>query len=430
MHTQYIFFIVYIGLLFWLLPRIPFLSRTGLKAGELRLFLLIKLLAGLFCSFYFFEVVLATDYWVYHNEGLVEYKLLKEDPVLFFTDFQSDLQQYGLGGLLETSGSFWAYLKFHLLGKIVAILNLGTKGNFYLNSLIFSSITYFGHIAFYRIFSDIYSTRKKTVLLTCFLLPSVLLYTACIHKDGIIFLSLAFASLCFYQFIKGIGKTGVKQIAVFLISLFIIFLFRNYILMAMLPAMGIAYVVSRAGKHKLIKAAALYCILIIVFFATGLLRNSLNLPAAVVKRKADFALLEKGNTNLEMKQLEPTPQSFAKNLPQAVNHVMLRPYPTEGKAIGVLFAAFELYLYLLLLLYFVWRSLKDPSSLKNIHSFNIYGIIFFISMVFIIGLTIPNIGAIVRYRSILWIFLLPPLICRMADQFGYIAERKRTAHEV
>jgi len=32
-------------------------------------------------------------------------------------------------------------------------------------------------------------------------------------------------------------------------------------------------------------------------------------------------------------------------------------------------------------------------------------------MVLIIGYTIPNVGAIVRYRSIIWIFALCPMVC-------------------
>jgi hypothetical protein len=54
---------------------------------------------------------------------------------------------------------------------------------------------------------------------------------------------------------------------------------------------------------------------------------------------------------------------------------------------------------------------KQEIEISN--NFNLYGFAFFISMMLIIGYTIPNIGAIVRYRSVFWIFLVCPLLCNI-----------------
>ena len=414
MQIEYIFVFIYTCLLFWLLPHASFVKNAQLTPKVVRLLLFFKLSVALLCSCYFFNFVLISDYKVYHEEGLFEYNQLLKDPVLFFTDFNKDIKQYGLGGFWETSNSFWGYLKYHLLGKFVALLNLFSRGNFYLNAILFSSFTFLGHIAFYRLFSDIYHNRKRLVLGICFILPSVLMYTACAHKDGIIFISLAFASLCFYWFLKNGRTLNFKMAVCFGVAVFIIFLFRNYVLLAMLPAMAVAIVVSRRKRYKLITGVAFYSFFIFLFFLTGSLNSSLNLPAAVIKRKADFAVLEKGNTNLQMHDLQPTVASFVKNMPQAINHVLLRPYPLEFNNTGVLLAALELYFYLSLILYMGFQLLKEKRKLHSIHPFNIYGFAFFISMIFIIGYTIPNMGAITRYRSIVWVFLLCPLVCNLS----------------
>jgi hypothetical protein len=69
----------------------------------------------------------------------------------------------------------------------------------------------------------------------------------------------------------------------------------------------------------------------------------------------------------------------------------------------------ELLLYQLLILLFIIYRKKDP----QIHPFNLFGFALFINMMLIIGYTIPNIGAIVRYRSIFWVLLICPLLCNI-----------------
>lgn len=409
MHFEYFTFLLYIILFLWQVPRLSFIKNSGLKASETRFLIICKVLAGFMAAFYFEKVFTNSDYRLYNEEGMLQYRLLLSDPKLFFTDFSGDIQRYGLDGVFEASNSFWGYLRFHLLFKFIAFLNLISRGDFYLNSAIFSSLTFFGHMGFYRIYSDMYKGKQLLQLLVCFFLPSALLYTSCVHKDGLVFISLGISSFIFYRFLQN-AKNGIPvKTLLFILAVTCIFLFRNYVLVALLPAMFAAWIAARAASRKNLVFIGIYAVFALLFFLSGLLHNSLNLPAAVVQRKADFALVEKGSTNLPMNELEPTVISFVKNIPQAINHVMLRPYPFEFGNTGVLLASLELYFYLLLMAVFIFSGRKHIAS--PVHPFNRYGFAFAISMILIIGFTIPNVGAIVRYRSIIWILLLCPLVC-------------------
>lgn len=410
---EYLFFLMCVFFLFWKLPQVAFLKKSGLSPVQLRWLLFCKMALSLAIGFYFFEIVVYTDYLSNHEEAKLEFDLLMENPALFFTDFKKDIEQYGLGGIFNSSSSFWGYLNYHLLAKLTALLNLATKGNFYINTAIFSSFTFFGHIAFFRIFSSIYKGKNDLLMWVCFLVPSLLLYTSCIHKDGVIFVCVALASFYFYQLLERNTKPGFKLILLLFFALGGILLFRNYILVAMLPAMAVAVLVKKVKFHGPVVAAVSYIFFIAAFFATVFLNNSFNLPEAVVKRKADFALLDKGKTNLELKELQPNFVSFARNVPRALNHSLLRPYPFEFKGIAVQLAALELYLYLALCIFVVFTFKRHPQSSSAIHPFNIYGIAFFFTIAIIIGLIIPNAGAITRYRSIFWLFLLCPVICHL-----------------
>lgn len=397
-------------LIFWLIPKTQFIKNANLSRRQIRLLLAFKITTGIVCAFYFGRMPLIGDYINYNIEGKIQYQLLLSNPVLFFTDFKQDVQTYGLGGLFESSNSFWAYLRFNLLFKFIAIINLVSHGNFYINSAIFSSIVFFGHIAFYRIYTDIYQGNKVKVLFACFLLPSLLLYTSCVHKDGMVFLATGIVSFVFYKHLTYPKSFTIKYSLLFIFAVTTIFLFRNYVLVALLPAMLTALLSKLLPYKNRVGFIISYTFFLLLFFLSSLCNNLFNLPAAVVKRKADFALLGEANTNIHMNDLQPTLTSFLSNLPQAIEHFLFRPYLWEFSTPGVILTALELIFYEAIVVTFIFFRKKQVGT---VHSFNVFGCAFFINMMLIIGYTIPNIGAIVRYRSIFWIFLICPLLCNI-----------------
>jgi len=335
-----------------------------------------------------------------------EYNLLLSNPILFFTDSGAGSENYG--GVLDASYSFWADFRFILLYKFIGLLNLLTAGNFYLNSVVFSSIVFIGHIAFYRIYDDLYPGHRVKVFMICFLLPSILMYTACVHKDGLVFLFTAIISFIFYTFLKRKAALGFKFISILVLSILGIFLFRNYVLMALLPAMFTALLCKTLPYNKKLVVGISYAAYALLFFLSGYIHPSFNFPGAVIKRRSDFASLAAGSTDIPMNELYPTAASFILNMPQAINHAVFRPYLWEFRGVGVMLTALELLFYQVIFIFFIFLKNKKESVL---HNYNVYAFGFFMTMVLIIGYTIPNVGAIVRYRSLLWIFVLCPMVC-------------------
>ncbi|MCW3093065.1 MAG: hypothetical protein JWP81_4134 [Ferruginibacter sp.] len=408
MRFEYVFAAVYFIVSFWLIGKISFIKNADLSVVQIRLLFAFKITSGIACAYYFGRLPPIGDYLNYNIEGNRQYNLLLLNPALFFTDFKNDISTYGIGGLFASSNSFWAYLRFNLLYKFIAILDLITRGNFYLNSAMFSSIVFFGHIAFYRIYSQIYQCHRVIILFTCFLLPSLLLYTSCVHKDGMVFLCTGIVCFIFFRFLAKTETPRLSFVLFFLLGIAIIFLFRNYVVLALIPAMLIAFISKLLPYRKSRILITGHLFFAVLFFLSGNVNSSLNLPAAVVQRKADFAALGEANTNISTKELLPNVGSFINNLPQAINHVLFRPYLWEFPMFGVFLTALEIFLYQLIFVTFVFFR-KKRANVVNV--FNLFGCSFFINMMLIIGYTIPNIGAIVRYRSIFWIFIICPLLC-------------------
>ena len=410
-----VFFIIYIGAFLWFVPRWGVVQRAGLPANTLRFLILAKIMMG-FAGAYYLGSLPNSDHRGFNNSIAEQFQILIERPLDYFDEIQYQYDRFGPGGLFAASGSFWGYIRYHLVYMFTAPINFISGGNFFLNAAIFSSFTWFGHLFFFRIFNSIYQTNTRATLFATFLIPSLLLFTSCVHKDGLVFVSLAVLSYVFFRWLQSSAIFSWRYMLAGLLALCCIFLLRNYILVAIIPAMLVASFTKKYPGQKPEIAIGSYIIFAVLFFLSSFFAGSLNLPKAVVDRKTDFANLGGGSSDLPLNDLQPNATSFLKNTPQAISHVLLRPFPLEAMRPAVLLAAAELYLYLFIIIWAIWNKRR---SLSNIHSFNIYGLAFFLSMVLIIGFTIPNLGAIVRYRSLLWIFLLAPALQKI------ITDRKK-----
>ena len=408
MHIEFIFFGIYILSCFYFIPRLRFIKNSGLSSTEIKILLALKIIIAIPCAFYFESILPYSDWASYNRQGTEHYNLLRSNPSLFFTGSGSDIDKYGLGGVFDSSNSFWGYLRFTLIYKFIAVLDLVTGGNFYLNSIVFSTIVFFGHMSFYRVYNDMFTGNKNKILFVCFLLPSVLLYTSCVHKDGLVFLCTGLASFIFYSILKSKSAITVRSVLIFLFAVFSIFFFRNYVLVAMLPAIFTALLCKMLPYSKNLIIGLSYSLYGLLFFLSSYIHSSLNLPGAVVKRKADFESLADGSTDVPMNALYPTLKSFILNIPQAINHSLFRPYLWEFANPGIILTALELLFYQILIVAYIFFRNKKVTIFNF---YNLYGFAFFISMMLIIGYTIPNLGAIVRYRSMVWIFVLCPVVC-------------------
>ena len=113
----------------------------------------------------------------------------------------------------------------------------------------------------------------------------------------------------------------------------------------------------------------------------------------------------KGGSSIPITQLKPDAISFLKNTPQAITLSAIRPYPSDVRHILSLAAALEVgALLLMFVIFLIWP--KDGIQSKNLVYFCIF---FSTSILLAIGFSVNNLGAIVRYRSIILPFLVIPM---------------------
>ena len=266
----------------------------------------------------------------------------------------------------------------------------------------------FGPIAMYRVMIDFYSGKKLQILVAIFLIPSFLYWASGLHKEGLLFLGFSLVIYNFYFSIKR-KKVSIINISLVLLGLLLIIILRNFLIVILIPALLAWFLASRFTKKPLVIFGICYSFFVIFFFTAKYINAGLDFPKEVVQKQKEFVALV-GNSSVPMNELKPTFSSFIANFPQAISLSALRPYLSDVRHIFSLAAAAETDI--LWLLFFVFLVWKKRNGQKDQPLTFIYFCLFLsFSVLITIGYVVNNLGAIVRYRSIVLPLLLTPVFC-------------------
>ena len=395
----------------WFLPRSVFIRAAGLSNRTIVFLFLLKVAAGLvigWLSLHFYSG--GNDYWDNNRAGWEEYRLIWSNPIEYFTNlFRSDYQN-GYGGLFDSFSSFWNDLRNNLVLKLLSLFNLFSRGNYYINSLFFNYLVFFGHIALYRVFIKIYPGKKVSVIIGSFVLPSLLYFSSGIHRDGLVFLLLCSLFFCLYGILKE-KKTGGKRIVLALVSFLLLFLLRSYVALLLIPALSAWWLTEQRKWPAISVFPVVYLFAALILFNLNSIYLSFDPLRAIVKKQSDYLALPVARTSIPLDSLQPTFNSFLHNAPQAIGHVLFRPYPLETPSLILLPMNIELLVYQFLLLLFVVATLRKWPPKPE--PFVIFCLFFCITNFLFIGYIVPNFGTLVRYRSIYLPFIITPLLCNL-----------------
>ncbi len=309
------------------------------------------------------------DTWKFFELSKNETHWLLHDPVGFI----KDLFNYGYtksGNLFSGENSYWNDLKTAIVIKLLAVFNVFTSKNYYADLIFFNFLFFFGPIAFFRAMMSYYAHKKWLLVCSVFLLPSFLFWCSGIHKDGLIFSSMA---IIIYLFNKQLQQKKIilKHCLVILACSVLLFSLRNFLLFFLIPALFAWFIASGAPSKKWLVFTSVYAATIILFFALPHLSLSLNFPQYIINKQSEFKEIP-GNSTIIVPQLVPTVASFIHFLPTAIDIAFFRPHLNEAKSLSYLFAALEdLFLIVLIVCCILVRDKKskDPAYKLILHLF-------------------------------------------------------------
>jgi hypothetical protein len=235
--------------------------------------------------------------------------------------------------------------------------------------------------------------------LLVFFIPSVIFWCSGIRAEAFL---LLFMVLLIYNGKTYATKPGLWNSLGLLAGFLGILLIRYQFLVVLLPS-WIAYMIS---LQKRITTPfffnRIFLIIGIGFMASLFLPPAWQLSRPLQHTQEKFFLLH-GNTRYALDSLEPGPVSFLKILPQAFANSALRPFPWEGKNLLQSVSSAETLFMLAGLLFFLLSAGHRREITHPLYWLFLY---YGISQLLAIGYTVPFPGAIVRYRSIAYLFLI------------------------
>lgn len=398
---EHLLFVGYLVFFAWLVTKTGFFVAAGLSKSQLVILFLLKVIAGIFYGWmgvYYGGLAQMVDTWAFHYHGLTEYQILHDNPGEYFTNLFHNPYEDGYQNFFSSSDSYWNDLKANIFVKLISIFHIFSFGHYYVNVIFYAYITLFGPIAFYRVMTDIFPGKKMIVLLATFLVPSFLYWSSGLHKEGLIFLGISQVIYHIYFGAKE-KKIRIKRIAGVLLGLAILLLLRNFIFVVMIPAILAWLIANKWPQKGLACFACVYVFFCILFFTLRYIDPRLDFPQAVVNKQQAFLQIKTGNSSIPIKELTPTVGSFLKTIPQAISLSALRPYPSNIRHLLSLAATVEIDLLLLLFVISLFVRRKEISVSHNV----IYFCLFFsFSVLLSIGFSVNNLGAIVRYRSVIF----------------------------
>ena len=136
----------------WVLSRWSKKYPGALSTKEIAFAFGLKILSGILYGYIFLVLYKGDDTWYFHNGSLEEKEKLLNHPFQFFADFNPI-------PAFERNESFaqgWYYylsdLEFWLLSKPMAIVNLISHGNYYVNLVFFNFIVFWGQLWLFQLY--------------------------------------------------------------------------------------------------------------------------------------------------------------------------------------------------------------------------------------------------------------------------------------
>jgi hypothetical protein len=358
-----------------------------------------KVFMGCVYGYVFMHYYGGDDTWKFFNDSKRSTDLLLTNPGQFFLDFTLSGNMSASNSIFHNISQYVYYFEGLFIDKLLAILNLLSGKNYYVDVLLFELLMIPGPLLLFKILTSDFPRKTGIFFLLIFFIPSVIFWNSGIRAEAFIFL---FITLAIYNGQAYMRKASWKALTGILAGLFGFLLFRFQYLLVFLPAF-IAYLISlRKRTGKAYYFIQIYLIVGFIFIISLFLPVQFQLTQPIIKSQQSFFILT-ANTRYALDSLKPGPVSFFKVLPGAFANTILRPYPWEGKSILQSLSSVDVLIILAGLVHFlVWRERRKEISHPIFWLFLFYAL----SQTLLIGFSVPFPGAIVRYRSILFLFII------------------------
>lgn len=350
------------------------------------------------------------DTFNYHTHGSrIIWNAFWESPTLGVKLFFNDESATGAYKYYSQIPFFFDSSSFTVI-QCAAFFDLLTFSSYSGTAVFFAVISFTGSWMFFWVFSKMYPSLQKEFAFAVFFIPSVVFWGSGLLKDTITLSCVGIALYAVYHIFID-RKPRLFHFVILLISFYLLYRIKIYILLTLLPALivWVFFVNLSRLKNSVIRALSTP---IVIFFAGGLatfatLKAGEDNPRYSINKIAQTAQVtaydirywtgKEAGSGYTLGELDGTFQSMLRLAPAAINVSLFRPYLWEVNNPLMLLSAIESVLFLFLTVFILVRyhflmvkAFIDPTIL--------FCFLFSIVFAFAVGVSTYNFGTLVRYK--------------------------------
>ncbi len=294
--------------------------------------------------------------------------------------------------------------------KILVPFLLLSGGSYFIATVLVAIFTYGGLWQLFRMFYSLFPQHARGLAFAILFMPSVMFWGSGIMKDSFTLAATCYLVVAVNNLIQRKGRVLMNVLKLCFFA-FVVVSIKAYVIVILLPSTLVWMLYNRVRKirnnlaRKLVLPIVYFIIVVGSYFGLTAFGESLGkfsvqnaLKTAAVNQndlKQDYY---EGNS-FDIGDFDPTIAGALSKFPQATLAGLYRPYLWDSKNFVMVLSALEnlfvLGFTIYVLLRMKWRKIS-PFLVAN--PILLYCLVFSILFAFMIGLTSPNYGALVRFR--------------------------------
>jgi hypothetical protein len=377
--------------------------------------LMAKMLGGLAFSLVYFYYYEGGDALAFFLGGVAMRNLAFVDPMEYLQQMLGDnsLRSWSVY-TMETAKPF-KYVFFDdrtfAVIRLSSILAILTFNSFLISNLMIASLSYFGIWACYRTFVGYYPQLSNKLAIGFLYMPSSIFWGSAILKD-----TLSFSALCWCVyavdevFFKRRGVIG--NWVIIILSSIVMLGVKPYIFMVLFPSVILWLLYFRVVRLRnvlvkfLVIPLAALALVGLSLFVLDRLGDSLDkfaldgaLEAIQITQEDLVNAKSYGSNSFDVGKFDGTWGGVLSKFPVATNAALFRPYIWESNNFAMVMSGLENLWVLGLALFTLLKAgprfmLRCITGIPLLLMASTFAILF----AFIVGVTTPNFGALVRFK--------------------------------
>lgn len=307
---------------------------------------------------------------------------------------------------------YYTDLPSYFVVRVTGFFDLFTFHTYSATAVLFALFSFSGIWAMFMSFYRLFPRLHLQFAVSLFFIPSVFFWGSGILKDSITLGALAWGTYAFIQ-IFFLRQRYLSSVMIMLISFFVIYEIKIYILLCFIPALMIWYYLSiiKNIRNVVLKAVIFpfsFMILIIGgYYSVKIIGQEnrrynlekISYTAESTARWLSYVSEREEGSGYTLGDFDFSLMGIIRKTPAAIWVTLFRPYLWEVKNPAMFFAAMESLALLLFSIYVLFSAVRNKGLTRGILvPMVVFCLVFSITFAFAVGISTYNFGTLVRYK--------------------------------